>query len=348
MFVGQRMNVAHSKLELPDSRIEQVHLQITRNCNLRCYFCGQWGKKGFFSDASGEEMQLADWKKVIEELVIYREKTGLSPYIMVWGGEPLVSPYFDNIVSLLHKENFSIGMVTNGLLLNRHKEIINKAVSRIYLSLDGPSRLHDKIRGKDVFEKVLANLEQIDGPKITVMSVVTEQLIPLLPEFLDILEESQIGELLLQDMIGLKAEEITDYKEKMQEIFGIRAEYIDSWEHKGKLQFHEELDCILERIDRDKYHFNIVSKRHYEKRSVGNRNVNMEYCLSPFRHIHVTWNGNVTFCTDFYDFKAGSVKEQGIEEIFTNADSEKFRKMVAEGKCATCNHCSWRENREYL
>ncbi len=347
-MVEQIKNVEHFKPALPCNRIEQVHLQITRNCNLRCYFCGQWGKRGFFSDASGTEMQLVDWEKVIEELITYREKTGVSPYIMVWGGEPLVSPWFDDIVELLHKEKFLVGMVTNGVLLDRHKEVINKAVSWIYLSLDGPPQIHDRIRGKGIFEKVLANLEQINGPEISVMSVVTGQLIPLLPEFLDILEDTKIGALFLQDMIGLKVEEITDYKVKMQEIFGIQAEYIESWENEGRLQFHEELDCMLKQIDRDKYHFKIVPKQHYEKQSIGNQYADMEYCLSPFRHIHVTWNGNVTFCTDFYDFKAGSVKEQGLEAIFTNENSEKFRRMIIEGKCATCNHCSWRENREYF
>ena len=39
-----------------DKKIEMVHFQITRNCNLRCHFCGQWGKKGFFSDASGNNI----------------------------------------------------------------------------------------------------------------------------------------------------------------------------------------------------------------------------------------------------------------------------------------------------
>ena len=89
--------------------IKQVHFQLTRNCNLRCSFCGQWGKKGFFADSSGEEMSLDDWNRIMGELEEYRDKTGISPVITLWGGEPLVSPYFDKIAKKLKEKNFSTG-----------------------------------------------------------------------------------------------------------------------------------------------------------------------------------------------------------------------------------------------
>jgi len=54
---------------LPQKVLKLVHFQLTRNCNLRCWFCGQWGKKGFFSNASGEAMAFDDWKKVVSDLL---------------------------------------------------------------------------------------------------------------------------------------------------------------------------------------------------------------------------------------------------------------------------------------
>ena len=59
-----------------ERKIEQVHFQITRNCNLRCPFCGQWGKKGFFAGGCGDEMSFGEWESVIKQLEAYREKTG--------------------------------------------------------------------------------------------------------------------------------------------------------------------------------------------------------------------------------------------------------------------------------
>jgi len=78
-----------------EKRLELVHFQITRRCNLRCYFCGQWGKKGFFSDASGEEMTLQNWQSLALEI---KESFNPLPRIILWGGEPLVCPFFDELV----------------------------------------------------------------------------------------------------------------------------------------------------------------------------------------------------------------------------------------------------------
>lgn len=322
-----------------ERRIEQVHLQITRNCNLRCYFCGQWGKRGFFSDASGEPMSLDDWEKVISDLKAYRERTGLSPFVMLWGGEPLVCPWFDRIATLLYENHFKIGMVTNGVLLNRHTDVVNKCVQRVFVSLDGTAAVHDSIRGEGVFEKATENLKQITGPKVTVMSVVTEQLLEQLPEFIAQLNETNISELYLQDMIGLTQEEILSYKNMMKTQFGIEAQEIDGWLNVGKLQFHEEVSRILSNIDTAGLRYPVEQKKHDP--DLGN------YCLSPFRHVHVTWNGDVTYCTDFYDFTAGNVKEEDLETIFMNEKSQKFRAVVEAGNCTTCRHCSWKNNRNY-
>lgn len=322
-----------------ECRLEQVHLQITRNCNLRCWFCGQWGRHGFFSDASGREMQLENWMKVIDELVEYRAQSGISPFVMVWGGEPLVSPYFDTIVETLHEKEFRVGMVTNGVLIDRHAEVIDRAVDLVFLSLDGPRQIHDAIRGQGVFEAVLSNIALLKKSRITVMSVVTPALLPVLPEFLEILNGTNIHELLLQDMIGLTSDEVRAYKEMMMTQFGQDARNIESWENNGQLHFHEEVDAILAKTDLNALHYRLETRRH---NLPGN-----PHCLSPFRHAHVTWNGDVTYCTDFYDFQAGNVKDEPLLSIFGNERSDAWRRLIAQGKCPTCAHCSWKNNTDY-
>lgn len=327
--------------EREERKIEQVHFQLTRNCNLRCYFCGQWGRKGFFSDSSGTEMQLTDWEKVILELNEYREKTQVSPYIMLWGGEPLVAGCFEAVTKRLWENNYKIGMVTNGVFLKKYGGLVDEAIERIYVSLDGPPAIHDRIRGKGVFEKVIANLKELKRTHITVMTVITEELLTgtYLEEFLKLLKDVGIEELYLQDMIGLREEEIVQYQKMMKETFQIDAQYINGWKQEGKISFGEQVDSFLERIDTCQYPFRIEHKAH-------GRSDN-PYCLSPFRHVHITWNGNVCYCTDFYDFSAGNVREQSLTDIFRNEKSESFRQVVMAGNCPTCEHCSWKGNKEY-
>lgn len=307
-----------------ETQIRQVHFQITKNCNLRCEFCGQWGNKGFFSDAKGTEMIFSDWQKVINELEAVRENSGFYPMITVWGGEPLVSPYFDEIMHSLKEKGFETEVITNGVLLDKHKQTIENYVDTLYVSLDGIREIHDKIRGKGVFDQVKKNIQELSHKKIIIMSVITPELIAVLPEFLNELENLNIKELYLQDMIGLTKTEIVSYKKWLKESFDITAKDIESWENDDLFRVKD--------VKVQPHSFKIVHKTHDDT----------GVCLSPFTHPHIAWNGDVMYCTDFYDFSAGNVKNEHLIDIFNNEKSKIFRQSIEKNLCPTCNHCSWR------
>ena len=319
-----------------EKKIEMVHFQITRNCNLRCHFCGQWGKKGFFSDASGKNMTFDDWKNVVDQLDEYRKENNTQIDITVWGGEPLVSPYFDEIVNYLHNRNYKIAIVTNGVLIDKHFDTIKSCVDKIYISIDGTKEIHDCIRGTGVFDRIVDNIKTLNHHNVTVMSVITEGLVNNLKEYMNLLNELNIKKLYLQDMIGLKSDEIVDYQNWIKNIFKIDAIDINSWENNDVVDFGNEIDSILNETDLTRLNYEIIHKTHLSN--------DEKTCLSSFRHIHIAWNGNVLYCTDFYDFVAGNVKEDKLIRIFTNRLSEKFREEISKNHCVTCKHCSWRNN----
>lgn len=310
-------------------QIKQAHFQITRNCNLRCPFCGQWGKKGFFADSSGNAMTLDDWQRIISELKAYRKKHKDNITVTVWGGEPLVSPYFDEIMSLLKENNFITEVITNGVLINEHKEVLKKYADKLYVSLDGAKEVHDGIRGEGVFEIVTQNLKKLRHDNVTVMSVITSKLLNALDEFLTELDKLNIKRLYLQDMIGLSSDEISEYKAWLKSVFNIDAHDIESWRNDSLFK----TDNILT----GKHSYEIDHKIH----------TNEGHCKSPLNHVHIAWNGNVLYCTDFYDFSAGNIKEDRLENIFLNEKSEKYREEIINGRCPACNHCSWKTNEKF-
>lgn len=279
-------------------------------------------------------MKLSDWEKVIYELEKIREKTGLSPLITVWGGEPLVSPLFDEIMKILKSKDFETEVITNGVLIDRHTDIIKNCAGRLYVSVDGTRENHDAVRGKGVYDKVFANLQSLGHKNVTVMSVITEGLIKALPDFLKELAGLNIKELLLQDMIGLTACEIKAYKDFIRNFFCKEAADIEAWLTEGKINFLRELESRLSECDLKSLNFKITHKKHISDNTV--------ICGSPFSHPHIAWNGNVLYCTDFYDFTAGNVKEESLERVFYGEKSEKFRQAVLQNACPACNHCSWR------
>ena len=314
---------------------ELIHFQLTRNCNLRCYFCGQWGKKGFFSGADGEEMTLSDWKKLA--LDIKSTYTPL-PHIMLWGGEPLVCPYFDELVMLLKEQGFILGMITNGVLLDEHMEICKSSFKKIFVSIDGPEDIHDSIRGEGVFKKAITNLKKLSDSDVyvTVSSVLSPGLLGRLEEFIKIIENSGVNELLLQNYIRVSKEEADEYKKWMKDCFNIKATEIDTWISQLPDDYEEKKEKAIREIKAKKFKIDVNYLPHNNEDCV---------CMSANKHIHVSWKGNVLYCTDFYDFNAGNVKEQHIDLIFNNEISEAYRNNVKNNP--TCKHCSWRPSKEY-
>ena len=274
-------------------------------------------------------MTLSDWERVIAELETYRMNTGISTTVTVWGGEPLVASYFDQIIKALHQKSFKTEIITNGVLIDEHLKTIQNCVDRVYVSLDGTREVHNSIRGEGVFEKVTENLKKLKHNNVTVMSVITPQLINGLDEFLTELDSIGIKQLYLQDMIGFTADEIQEYKSWLNSVFDITAHDIDSWRNDNLFK--------TENIAFGNHSYEIEHKKHNKD----------GHCHSPFNHAHIAWNGNVLYCTDFYDFSAGNVKEDSLINIFNNEKSERYRAEIQAGNCPTCNHCSWRTKEEY-
>lgn len=312
------------------TELELVHFQITRGCNLRCWFCGQWGKQGFFRDDGGRALTLEDWLRIAGEL----KTLDPLPSIMLWGGEPLVCPFFEELAAALHEMGFPLGMVTNGTLLGDHPEACRKYFRQIYVSVDGKQPIHDGIRGQGVFEKVRQNLRRLRpfSGTLSINTVLTPALLADLPGTLEAFRELEPDQVLLQEMIGLSPAEVAQYRKWLWEAFSQEAREIGSWESAVSTlggQLPELGD----------YPFRVIYKPQGE--ACG------KHCYSPWHHAHVTWKGNVTFCTDFYDFSAGNVHETPLLEIFENGTSRRFREETARGNNPCCGHCSWRGSESF-
>ena len=333
-------------MPLPEKKLEMVHLQLTRKCNLRCYFCGQWGRKGFFSGGADADMRLEEWRRVIDRLIEYRKASGTSPEITLWGGEPLVYPEFKAIVEYLRANEFQLKLITNGVLLDRFAELIKYNFKHVHISIDGPREIHDRIRGQGVFDKVAASVKLLHGgtAEIIFMTVISPDNVNIMPEIPYALEKLGPDKIILHKLIYLSSNECAAYRNWMKTTFNREAPAIDSWAKDDTADYLSELEknakILQQEIDERKFSTEVVYLPH------GNAAAST-FCLAPFRRLHVAYNGDVLYCTDFYDFKAGNVRNNDLIDIFNNEISEKFRGEIAAGNCPTCNHCAWKSNKSY-
>ena len=92
--------------------MKRIYLEITNSCNLNCKFCTQ-DKGTTFMDIKDIENYLKQIRKFTSYI-----------YLHVLG-EPLLHPNFDQIMNLLDKYDFNLQLVTNGILLGKHKDVLN-------------------------------------------------------------------------------------------------------------------------------------------------------------------------------------------------------------------------------
>lgn len=154
-----------------DRHINQLTLQITQNCNLRCSYCAyskfdNLGQRNH----SNKEMTIETAKKAVDFLL---EHSYDSERIVIgfYGGEPLLRFDFIKEIVSYAKENFvgkelSFSLTTNATLLT--EEIMEYSINNnidILMSLDGPEEIHDLNRkfvdGTGSFTKILSNLRKL-------------------------------------------------------------------------------------------------------------------------------------------------------------------------------------------
>ena len=325
-----------------ERRLEMIHLQLTRQCNLNCWFCGQRKNSALRDGKESMALKTEEWLGIVNEL---DAAAGKKPSVMLWGGEPLMSPCFDEIASTLHERGYRVGIVTNGTLLDRHAETVPYCLDKIYVSVDGPEQLHDSIRGAGTFRKIRENLLAVKraAPLLPVvcMAVLTEELKGQLKEFFAELSDFPVDEVLLQDMIVLNGREIGEYKAVMEREFSIEAEAVESWRQSG--EGDSEMEKAGFRLEEPGTHaFKVRYLPHVRSGEI------VRPCLSPWRHLHIMWNGETSFCTDFTDFSMGNVREQPLEALFRGEQAEKFRKLVENGRNPACRHCSWGDKEDFF
>jgi MoaA/NifB/PqqE/SkfB family radical SAM enzyme len=121
----------------------ELNFAITYKCNSRCIICNIWKEK------SENELSLKEIEKIVE-------KIDFVHWVRLTGGEPFLRKDYVEIVKIFKKDLPNLFMLTtptNGLLsdliFEKAKEVLGFFDKRyvITVSLDGPSKIHDKIRG---------------------------------------------------------------------------------------------------------------------------------------------------------------------------------------------------------
>ena len=173
-----------------------LQIDITNACNLSCDHCYHSHHK---NDGA---LTLTQWANIIRQYFTLLEKTGYDPYIIICGGEPLLSPKLSPLLGELggYFERYKdrrLAILTNGVLAKR---IDLSTLSRFpmvefQISIDGPdARRHDEIRGRGNFEKSLAGARFLleNGFQVDFLAVLSGRSAMWIKDFFSMAKEVRV------------------------------------------------------------------------------------------------------------------------------------------------------------
>lgn len=205
-----------------------ILLYVSDLCNYRCKMCPHHtgsGKTEFKYLKNNTGFMKPEMVEKI--LTRFPEATHIT---LAGVGEPLLNPYFDDIVDIVSREKRAINIVTNGSLLNKkmaEKILSSPYINQISISLNAPDpELFSKVCnvGPEKYDLVLSNIENLVKLKndakhqvtIIISAVFSEEYLPLADKFLSKAGSIGVDKIDLHNYIDFKIEDKIDSWHKIQ------------------------------------------------------------------------------------------------------------------------------------
>jgi MoaA/NifB/PqqE/SkfB family radical SAM enzyme len=137
---------------LKDKYVHPISCEIdpSNRCMLKCKFC-------MYADYIGNTRDILDWEIYLSLLHSLKEG-GTKSITFTGGGEPLTHPRFNDMTKYALDKGFEIGLITNGVLLDK---VENKDhFTFIRVSLDAYNvEMYKQVKGVNYFDRVISNIK---------------------------------------------------------------------------------------------------------------------------------------------------------------------------------------------
>lgn len=354
---SERKKDAGFATDLPDD----VGIQLTHQCNLRCQHCFQWNDDGFFHHLSKPEIKSQLDIDVFRKIM--RQTESVKSNLYLWGGEPLMYSQWDELVQVLEQDTRWTVVCTNGILIMHKLDSLLKISSSLTLliSLDGFEFENDLVRGQGVFNKVIQNIDLLLKLKeqglfkgeISINCVISEAFVPRMFEFLEYFEKKGVNTVYFCFPWYISSHTAHRMDEFFAENFKLichstssaasswhaysyhlNPNVIDSlfnqislinsrkWQIRVRFQPALELDEIAGFINGD----DVVGQKRKE-------------CLASSFRMNVLPSGAVTVCKMFPEFTVGNLNTDDIANLWHNESFTYCRKLISSGLMPVCSKC---------
>lgn len=321
-----------SPLIIPDA----IQINFTFRCNLRCKMCNMYETLQSFK-LQNRPYELSS--KVMQKLIKEAHDMGIQQVILL-GGEPLLVPEIFKIISLVRSYNQSCTVVTNGTLLTREiiEKIFKANLDYLCISIDAATEeTYSKIRGENVFSKIIDNIELLDRlkeendrefPRIVCNCTIMNQNLEELMDVVSLCRRLKVFKILFQPVVGVNTDQRkVDFSSPTfipEERFNVLDKAIDGL-IRYKISSKDNFDFVTNRIK-----FLKLIKKYFRARVRPQKFP----CYAGYNRIQVVQEGKIYFCVsqERYEATFGDVENRNLKDMWFSEKAKFYRKLIR--KCS--------------
>lgn len=290
----------------------------TFKCNASCPFCSS----NRFREKPEKRLSKKQAIKIAEDIAKIKPiSVGFT------GGEVLLWPYLFEVIDILKKQDISVYIVTNGILLKEKAEkIVKSNVDYVIVSIDQLNKSHDNMRkSRGILNKALEGIDLIkklrkDVPLIKTTTIVSKSNISNLKEIMGFLK-SKVDIVSLQPIID-------GYSRKTKSKLPISDKFIFSKKDESKVR--KNLGELLKNNPEfNTPYFKGIADFWFDHTGL----INKISCWSPFLRLQIFPNGDVLHCTMNKDMKpVSNLKKASIIEAWNSNEMKNQREIIRRNK----------------
>jgi MoaA/NifB/PqqE/SkfB family radical SAM enzyme len=308
----------------------ELNFAITYKCNSKCKTCYIWKKKLV------NELTLNEIRKITKNLSFIQ-------WVRLTGGEPFLRKDYVEIVKLFNENLPNLYILTtptNGLLsdliFKKVRKVLNFFTKRyvITVSLDGPEKIHDKIRGiKGSWKFAISTLQKLKQLEINHKNFKVFFGYTISPYNLGLFRRT------IEEVKELADVTVNDFHINLFQTsdiyYGIHDFKLTSNYFKKAMK---EIDSILSMREKNFDPINLIEIKYLElgKKYLKTKKTPMScniFNLSCF----IDPQGNVYPCTVF-NRKLGNLRDNDydLKRILNSTKANKVKREILKNKCPQC------------
>ncbi len=330
---------------LPNS----ITFTVTYKCNLRCRMCPIYGESGNFNAALiRDELTLSEIVNLIDDI-----NPSLRGFYLT-GGEPFIRKDIFEIIKAIKSRGMSCAINTNATLITEEKakKIVEHDVDDVVISIDGPEKVHNFIRGMgNAFELSRKGIEYLlsergnrEKPRIGMNCVISKSNLAHLEEVFELAEELGVDNIQFQHVSFLDQARVNAhqniFKNRLNDPCPAVSGFLNESHDIDVALLIEKIESIRELSKKSKLNIGFtpdLSDEEAIKWYSDLSYVRSTKCIYPWKTARLQPNGQIALC---FRYEGGSIKERSFKEVWNNERMKLFRReLKKEGIFPGCARC---------